>query len=244
MGKWTKGVRLILAHGFSPWSLCSVASWPGMRQSILAGSMWSGSRERTVCGGGGWDKITPFNSHFLQLCLPPSPTPFSAQKPVQLNPSVVRWGQNPMAQPFLKASCLNPTALGTKPLTQSLGNGSEHNWVQLTRMFVAQDPRPWHSLMRKLFIDCCRRENSKEVERGSQLLTAWGPWPHPGGSTSKPLPLGPSLGSTDSTTDSSRQAMQWHLSLIHSSLTHTVASRGVHFSSQSSYLTPQNSQGY
>lgn len=37
---------------------------------------------------------------------------------------------------------------------------------------------------------------------------------------------------------------QQHLSLTHSSLTHTVASRGVRFSRQSSYLTPQNSQGY
>lgn len=75
-----------------------------------------------------------------------------------------------MAQPFLRASSLNPPALGTKPLTQLLGNIPDHNWARLTAMFIVQDPQPWHSFMRNLLIDCYRPGKSKEVEEEPQLL--------------------------------------------------------------------------
>lgn len=109
--------------------LCAFLAWneaehPG-REHVVEHVV----RKQRENGVGRLRQDTPVNSHFLQLCLPPSPKPFSTQQPVKLNPSVVRWGQNPHDPAIPEASCLNPTAPGTKPLTQPLGDRSDHNWA-------------------------------------------------------------------------------------------------------------------
>lgn len=161
----------------------------------LLGLEWGRASWQGSCGqeaereqSGGWDKILPSTAIFCSFAylLLQHPSP-----PSSLLNWIHQWldeARTLMTQPFLKAPCLNPTALGTKPLTQPLGNHSDHNWAQLTRMFVAQDPRPWRSLMRTIYW-LLQDIKWKEIEKGSQLFTGWGPWsPHPGRSTSKPVP--------------------------------------------------------